>query len=92
MFLTVSWPVRRPQPSLLVPQSSVTRTAQGTFAMRIAGGPTEWVNVKQGVNSGNETEVFGELQPGDDVVLHASEEPLPNTRISPRIFISRHLQ
>lgn len=92
MFPTVSWPVRRPQPSLLVPQPSVLRTSQGTFVIRVAGGSTEWVNVKQGVSSGNDTEVFGDLHPGENVVLRASEELLPNTRVSPRIIINRNLQ
>ncbi len=92
MFPTVSWPVHRPQPSLLVPQSSVIRTAQGTFVIRVVGGRTEWVNVKGGVNSGNETEVFGDLRPNDNVVLHASEELLPNTKVTPRLNISRNMQ
>ena len=82
MFPTVAWPVHRPQPSLLVPQSSVVRTMQGSYVIRVRKGVTEFVTVKQGVNSDNNVEVFGDLRAGDQVVLQASEELQPNTRVT----------
>jgi RND family efflux transporter MFP subunit len=84
MFPSVSWPVRRSQPSLLVPQSAVVRTMQGTFVIRVRNGNTDWVTIKPGVNSGSSTEVFGDLHTGDEIVLRASEELLPNTRVTSR--------
>jgi membrane fusion protein, multidrug efflux system len=92
MFPAVSWPIHRPQPSLLVPQSAVIRTMQGTYVIRVRDGNTEWVNVKQGVNSGNSIEVFGDLHTGDEVALHASEELLPNTRVTSRVNLDKDLQ
>ncbi len=82
MFPSVSWPVRRPQSSLIVPQSALLRSMQGTFVIRVRNGITEWVTVKPGVNMGNDVEVFGELHAGDEVVLQASEELPPNTKVS----------
>lgn len=84
MFPTVAWPVRRPQPSLFVPQSSVLRTMQGTYVIRVHNGNTEWVNVKAGASSGNAVETFGNLRPDDEVVLRASEELAPGTRVNVR--------
>lgn len=84
MFPSVSWPVRRSQPSLLVPQSALVRTMNGTFVIRVRNGNTDWVTVKPGVNSGSSTEVFGDLHTGDDIVLRASEELLPNTHVTSR--------
>ena len=81
MFPTVSWPVHRPQPSLFVPQSAVLHSMQGTYVIRVRNGNTEWVNVKPGVTSGNAVETFGELHPNDEVVLRASEELAPGTRV-----------
>ncbi|MGH9715830.1 MAG: efflux RND transporter periplasmic adaptor subunit, partial [Candidatus Acidiferrales bacterium] len=82
MFPSVSWPVRRPGPSLWVPQSSVVRTMKGSYVIRVQKGVTEWVSIKQGINSDSDVEVFGELHAGDQVVLQASEELQPNTRVT----------
>ncbi|MGA9884975.1 MAG: efflux RND transporter periplasmic adaptor subunit [Candidatus Acidiferrales bacterium] len=82
MFPSVSWPVRRSQPSLWVPQSSVIRTMKGSYIIRVRNGLTDWVSIKQGVNSDSDVEVFGELHAGDQVVLQASEELRPNTRVT----------
>jgi len=84
MFPQVSWPVRRPYPTLFVPTSSVARTMESTFVVRVRNGVTEWVNVTTGVVSGSLTEVFGDLHAGDDVVLNASGELRPNTHVSVR--------
>src|SRR5579875_2121257 len=85
MFPTVSWSVRRPQPSLFVPPSALVRTMQGTFVIRVRNGNTEWVNVKQGASTSGVVEIFGDLRPGDEVALHASEDLLPNTRVSSKV-------
>lgn len=84
MFPAVSWPVHRPQPSLFVPQSAVVRTMQGTFVIRVRNGNTEWVAVKQGASTSGAVEVFGDLYPNDEVVLHASEDLQPNIRVNPK--------
>lgn len=84
MFPTVSWRVRRPQPSLFAPQSAVLHTMQGTYVIRVHNGNTEWVNVKPGASSGNAVEMFGDLHPDDEVVLRASEELPPGTRVTSR--------
>jgi membrane fusion protein, multidrug efflux system len=85
MFPTVSWPVRRPHPSMLVPQSAIVRTMQRTYVIRVHGGMTEWVSVKPGVTSGDEVEVFGDLKPQDQVVRQATEDLQPNTRVNTRV-------
>jgi membrane fusion protein (multidrug efflux system) len=82
MFPSVSWPVRRRQSSLIVPQSALLRTMQGTYVIRVRNGITEWVGVKLGVSMGSDVEIFGELRPDDEVVLQASEELQPNTKVS----------
>ncbi len=81
MFPQVSWPVRRPYPTLFVPTSSVARTMESTFVVRVRNGVTDWVNVTTGVVSGNLTEVFGDLRAGDEVALNASGELRPNTHV-----------
>jgi membrane fusion protein, multidrug efflux system len=81
MFPTVLWPVRRPYPTLFVPESAVARTMENTFVIRVRDGKTEWVNVSTGITSGNLIEVFGDVHAGDQVALRASEDLQPNTQV-----------
>lgn len=72
-FATVSWPVRRHAQTLFVPSTAVTGDQQHTFVIRVRDQKAEWVNVQTGQSSGVETEIFGDLQPGDQVVRIASD-------------------
>jgi membrane fusion protein (multidrug efflux system) len=73
-FCQVKWPVRRTEPSLLVPTGSVASTTGRTFVIRVRGGRTEWVDVKTGLTSGPLVEVFGDLQPGDEIAARGTDE------------------
>ena len=73
-FCQVKWPVRRTAPSLLVPSGSVASTTGRTFVIRVRAGRTEWVDVKTGLTSGPLVEVFGDLQPGDEIAARGTDE------------------
>jgi RND family efflux transporter MFP subunit len=83
-FCQVRWPVRRPGPSLFVPSTSVAATTDRTFVIRIRGGKTEWVDVRTGLTSGPLVEVFGDLQPGDQIAGRGTDELRPGTEVRPR--------
>ena len=74
MYPSVKWPVRRPRPSLFVPKTSVVTTTERTFVIRDQNARAEWVDVKKGVAEGDLVEVFGNLQPGDQVIRRATDE------------------
>jgi membrane fusion protein (multidrug efflux system) len=80
-FCQVQWPVRRPDPSLLVPNESVATTTDRTFVVRIRNGQTEWVDVKTGLASGPLVEVFGDLQSGDEIAARGTDEIRPGTEV-----------
>jgi len=84
MFPQVAWPVHRPAPSLFVPQSAVTRSAEQSYLLRVRNGRLEQVNVTTGVSVGNLTEVFGDLHQGDQVALHPSDDLRPGTQVQPQ--------
>ena len=74
MYPEVQWPVRRPQPSLLVPPTSIVTTTERTFVIRVKDGAAEWVNVGRGARVGDLIEVFGALKEGDQIVRRGSDE------------------
>jgi membrane fusion protein, multidrug efflux system len=80
-FSEVIWPVRRPGPSLLVPSSAIGTNLERTFVVRVRDGKTEWVDVKPGASTGSSTEVFGDLQAGDQVAVRGSDELAPGMQV-----------
>jgi len=74
MYPEVQWPVRRPQPSLLVPPTSIVTTTERTFVIRFNAGVAQWVNVSRGARVGDLIEVFGALKDGDTIVRRGTDE------------------
>jgi multidrug efflux pump subunit AcrA (membrane-fusion protein) len=90
-FCQVRWHVRRTGPSLLVPGGSVASTTGRLFVVRIRNGRTEWVDVKTGLTSGALIEVFGDLQPGDEIAARGTDELRAGTAVGRRRRSRRNL-
>ncbi len=84
MYADVSWPMRREAPSLFVPRTAVAETTEKIFVIRVREGKAEWVDVRRGELQGDRIEVFGDLAPGDRVVLRATDEIRPGTVVTAR--------
>jgi membrane fusion protein, multidrug efflux system len=86
MFPEVSWPTRRPRPSLFVPPAAVATTTERTFVIRVRDGQVEWVDVKRGVAmnqpGGDLVEVFGDLAPGDQIAARGTDELRHGLRVA----------
>lgn len=74
MYPQVSWPVHSTESSLVVPATSVVRTTERVFVIRVNNGRAEWVNVRPGVREEGQVQIFGELSEGDTVVRNGSDE------------------
>lgn len=81
MFAEVRWPARRANSSLFVPRSAVATTTERTFVVRVRDGVAEWVDVKRGATMDDLVEVFGNLKPGDQVAVRATDELRAGTRV-----------
>jgi membrane fusion protein, multidrug efflux system len=81
MYPEVSWPVRRPQASLLVPPTSIVTTTERTFVIRVKDGMAEWVNVGRGARVDDLIEVFGPLKDGDAIVRRGTDEIREGTKL-----------
>jgi len=74
MYPDVSWPVRNKKPALLVPTSSIVSTTERVFVVRIRDGKAEWVNVTRGSPVDDLVQVYGPLNPEDQIVRRGSDE------------------
>ncbi len=82
MYPEVQWPVRRPQPSLLVPPTSIVTTTERTFVIRVSNGVAQWVNVGRGARVGDLIEVFGALKDGDTIVRRGTDEIREGSKVN----------
>ncbi len=85
MFCEVYWPTQRQHPTMFVPQTAVETTSTiETFVCRVnRDNKIEWVKVKRGQMMGNLVEIFGDINQGDKVALHGSDELKQGTEVKP---------
>ena len=75
MYADVSIPIQRTTPTLYVPSSAVVSSTERAFVIKVdKGGIAEWVDVKKGNVVDSLTEIFGQVQKGEKIVVKASEE------------------
>jgi multidrug efflux pump subunit AcrA (membrane-fusion protein) len=84
MYPELQWPVRRSQPSLLVPPTSIVTTTERTFVIRVDNGLAQWVNVGRGARVGDLIEVFGALKDGDTIVRRGTDEIREGAKVTPQ--------
>ena len=84
MYPEVQSTVRRPQPSVLVPPTSIVTTTERTFVIRVTNGVAQWVNVTRGARVGDLIEVFGALKEGDTVVRRGTDEIREGAKVTPQ--------
>jgi len=65
----------------LLPRSQLD--LRRTFVIRVRQSKAEWIDVKTGVAVSGKTEVFGELESGDLVVVNATDAIRPGTHLTP---------
>jgi membrane fusion protein (multidrug efflux system) len=74
MYAEVNIPMLSGSKSLLVPNSAIIRSTEHEYVVKDSSGKASLVNIKEGLTGNDSTEVFGNLKPGDKVLLHASDE------------------
>lgn len=67
--------------SFVVPFSAVVTTLEKKFVIRISRGLAEWIDVSQGINLADRTEIFGDLKEQDTLVIKGNEELKAGTKL-----------
>jgi multidrug efflux pump subunit AcrA (membrane-fusion protein) len=73
-FANVVMELFREQDSFVVPFSAVVTTLEKKFVIKIGKDSTRWIDVSQGLNLSDKTEIFGNLNEGDTIVAKGNEE------------------
>jgi RND family efflux transporter MFP subunit len=82
-FATVQWAIQRSQPTLRVPPTAVANDQERNFVIKVDGGKARWVDVKTGMTADGTVEVFGALQPGDQVVRRGTDAIKDGAAVQP---------
>jgi RND family efflux transporter MFP subunit len=73
-FTNVNMNIFRSEDSYLVPFSAVVTTLEKKFVIKVSKDSTHWIDVSQGLNLSDRTEIFGNLKEGDTLVIKGNEE------------------
>jgi RND family efflux transporter MFP subunit len=60
--------------SFVVPSTAVLNSTTGVFVIKTTQSKLVWIPVQTGRSNGNQTEIFGELSPGDSLMNQVTEE------------------
>jgi RND family efflux transporter MFP subunit len=74
MIAEVNIPMPARDSSLVVPKTAIVNSQERIFVIRIRDNKAEWITVTRGREANGNVEVFGELQPGDQLIKQANEE------------------
>jgi len=70
---------------MFVPSTAVTGDQQHTFVIRVRDNKAEWVNVQTGQSANGDTEIFGDVHSGDQVVRTASDSIRNGQSVNARV-------
>ncbi|WP_461453263.1 efflux RND transporter periplasmic adaptor subunit [Mucilaginibacter sp.] len=74
MYADVNVPLPARDSSYIVPKTAVVTSTEKVFIILVKDGKAQWLSVQKGLESGPNIEVYGKINPGDEIVVNASEE------------------
>jgi membrane fusion protein (multidrug efflux system) len=74
MYAEVSIPLQRKTPSLIVPANAIVRSTERHYVIKVSGGTTHFIDIKEGNTHNDSSEVYGNLQAGDSIMINANDE------------------
>lgn len=78
-FVYAKLNLQRAAPSLILPPTAIATTLERKFVIRVHEGKAQWVDVRPGMTTDGGVEVFGDLHPGDTLLMKATDERKPGT-------------
>jgi membrane fusion protein, multidrug efflux system len=74
MIAEVTIPLPSRDSAFIVPKTAIVNSIEKVFVIRVNNHQAEWVTVQKGRDLDSVAEIYGALQPGDELVKKASEE------------------
>jgi RND family efflux transporter MFP subunit len=81
MYANAVIKIGRPTTSFVVVPSVIATTLEKKFVIRLQNGKAEWVDIRNGMNTGDKIEIFGNLNTGDTLLIKATDEIKSGTKL-----------
>lgn len=81
MYAEVKIPLLSEASSLLVPNHAIVRSTEKHYIIAVKNGIAVFIDIKEGLTTDNFTEIFGDIKPGDEIILHATDEIKQDTPV-----------
>lgn len=81
MIAEVNIPFPGKDSTFIVPKTAVVNATERIFVIRVVNNKAEWVNVQKGREVNGQTEIYGQLSPGDRLIKVGSEEIRNGTEV-----------
>ena len=72
MYAEVTLPTRGSANAYVVPKSAVVSTTERKYIIAVTNNTAKWIDISEGNQSNDSTEIFGNLQTGDEVIVNGS--------------------
>ena len=59
--------------SLMIPNAALVTSMEDRFVVKVVNGEAQRISVRKGISQNGQTEIFGDLQPGDIIIKNPSE-------------------
>jgi membrane fusion protein, multidrug efflux system len=84
MFANATLKLGRKGTSFVVPSGAIATNLERRFVIRLKDGKAEWVDVKNGITMNDKTEIFGNLNENDILLMRATDEIREGTDLLPK--------
>ncbi len=81
MYAEVEFPVSSSRQGYAVPTSAIVHSTKGIYVVTLNNGKTKFINVQEGINSHDSTEIFGQIEEGLKILAHPTAEMEEGTMI-----------
>ena len=85
MYANATMKLGRSGTSFVVAPSAIATTLEKRFVIRLKDGKAEWIDVRNGMNTGDKIEIFGSLNEGDTLLMKATDEIKEGTKLIARL-------
>lgn len=74
MYAEVSMNLAPTDSTFIIPKTALVMSTEKVFVIRVVKGKAEWVDVRKGRENDGKVEVYGDLKPGDELIVLANDE------------------
>lgn len=85
MYANATLKLGRTGSSFVVAPAAIATTLEKRFVIRLKDGKAEWIDVRNGMNTGDKIEIFGTLNEGDTLLIKSTDEIKEGTKLIAKV-------